>query len=129
MATILELSPIRKMVGAGIAGIAAMSIAAATAQAASVTFVFDYYTVPPHVAPHTPIAGGPFGTLTLTDSVVDPNRVDINITAIPPAAYAGATLEQFYMNFATPFLTNHQFYLVAQSTAATGPRIPRLRQL
>ena len=33
------------------------------------------------------------------------------------------------MNFATPFLTNHQFYLVAQSTAATGPRIPRLRQL
>jgi hypothetical protein len=94
---------------------------AATAQAASVTFVFDYYTVPPHVAPHTPIPGGPFGTLTLTDSVVDPNRVDINLVATPPAAYAGASFEQFYLNFQTPFLTNHQFYLVGQATPATGP--------
>ena len=105
------------IVGACVLAFAAM---ASRAQAASITFVFDYYTVPPHVAPHTPIPGGPFGTLTLTDSAVDPNRVDIHLVATPPAAYAGAQLEQFYMNFVTPFLTNHQFYLVDPTTPATG---------
>jgi hypothetical protein len=91
-----------------------------TASADMVTFTFNYYTIPPHVAPHTPIPGGPFGTLTLTDSVVDPNRVDIDLTIAPLPAYAAAQLEQFYINFQTPFLTNHQFYLVDQSTAPTG---------
>ena len=72
------------------------------AEASSITFVFDYYTVPPHVAPHTPIPGGPFGTLKLTDSSIDPNRVDIELVITPLAAYAGATLEQFYLNFKDP---------------------------
>jgi hypothetical protein len=94
------------------AAVLAMLLPAAPAQADSITFVFDYYTIPPHVAPHTPIPGGPFGTLTLTDSLVDPNRVDINLTITPLAAYATAPLEQFYLNFVTPFLDNHLFRLV-----------------
>ena len=112
MATILELSPIRKMVGAGIAGIAAMSIAAATAQAATYTYTFDYYQVPPANNTDLPISGGPFGTLTISDSFVgkygagtgDPNRVDINLTITPPAAYGAATLEQFYINLSDAVL-------------------------
>jgi hypothetical protein len=105
------------IVGACVLACVAM---AGRAQADSFTFVFDYYTVPPHVDPHTPIAGGPFGTLTVSDSLVDPNRVNIDLVATPPAAYAGATLEQFYMNFVTPFLTNHLFRLVTQDAPATG---------
>jgi hypothetical protein len=101
------------------------------AQADSVTYVFDYYTVPPHVDPHTPVGpGGNYGTLTISTSAVDPNRVDITLTAVPPAAYAGAGLEKFYINFATPFLTNHQFYLVgvgaAPGVASNTPYSPLL---
>jgi hypothetical protein len=107
---------------AGIVTAGAVMLAVATAHATSITFVFDFYTIPPHIAPHMPIAGGPFGTLTLTDSAVDPNRVDVDVTIVPPAAYAGAQLERFYLNFGAPgdFLTYHQFYLVRQDTAATG---------
>jgi hypothetical protein len=113
----------RRKLAVAIVTVAAMTLAAAeAAHANSITFVFDYYMLPPHVAPHTPIPGGPFGTITLTDSAVDPNRVDINLTVAPPPAYAGATLERFYLNFGAPgdFLTNHQFYLVRQDTPATG---------
>lgn len=93
---------------------------AGRAEADSITFLFDYYTLPPHVDPHTPIGTGSYGTLTLSDSAVDPNRVDITLTATPLPAYATGSLEQFYINFATPFLTNHKFYLVPVNAAA-GP--------
>jgi hypothetical protein len=98
---------------------------AGRAEADSVTYVFDHYTVPPHVAPHTPIPGGNYGTLTISTSLVDPNRIDLTLTAIPHPAYAGGTLEKFYVNFATPFLTNHKFYLLPV-TAPAGSISPTL---
>ncbi len=111
----------------------ALAWLAMSSPAQAVTFVFDYYDVNPHTSPFALTGpGGPWGTLVVTNSIVDPNRrVDILLTVTPPAAYAGAQLEQFYMNFdsdpaETPagndpdFLTNHQFYLVKQTAPAGG---------
>ncbi len=121
MAINLKFSPFRKMIGAGIAGIAAMSVAAATAQAASVTFVFDYGDTPPHTAGSPPVPGGQYGTITLTDSLVDPNRIDISLTAVPPAAYNGALFERFLLNFDASLLpANRRAYFVDPATSATG---------
>ena len=113
------------------AALVALSVAVPSrAHAASISWAFDYYTVNPHVAPHPLQGPGSFGTITLTDSTVDPNRVDIALTITPPAEYAGAGLEQFYLNFdfdpdvpASPndpdFRTNHIFQLVDPISSAT----------
>lgn len=117
--------------------LAAVSMAAAfalttRAESATITYVFDYYTVPPHAAPHTPVGpAGPFGALTLSDSLVDPNRVDISLSINPLAPWDVGYLDRFYLNFdsdpddpAVPndadFLTSHLFRLVAPDTPATG---------
>ena len=87
----------------------------AKAVASPVTFVFNCQIV--QTNNDTCVPGGPYGTLTLTDSLVDPNRVNIDLVIAPPANL-GQPLEQFYLNFGDPFLTNHQFFLVGQNTAA-----------
>jgi hypothetical protein len=62
------------------------------AQAASITFIFDY-----HIGA-TGLTGpsGPWGSVTISDSVIDPNRVDIALTLTPPAGFTG--LDLFYLN-------------------------------
>lgn len=117
--------------------LAAVSMAAAVvlttrAESATITYVFDCCTVPPHAAPHTPLGpAGPFGALTLSDSLVDPNRVDISLSINPLAPWHVGFLDRFYLNFdsdpddpAVPddpdFLTDHLFRLVVPDTPATG---------
>lgn len=87
----------------------------ADALASNITFVFNCQILQTNNDECVP--GGPYGTLTLSDSLVDPNRVNIDI-AIAPLANFGQPLEQFYLNFADPYLTNHKFFLVGQNTAA-----------
>ena len=49
----------------------------------AITFTFNC-----QVTPQSPgdscVAGGPFGSVTLLDSLVDPNRVDVFYLATPP---------------------------------------------
>jgi hypothetical protein len=63
-----------------------------TAQAAAITFIFDY-----HIN-GGPLTGpsGPWGSITISDSAVDPNRVDFSLTVTPPSPFDG--LLQFYVN-------------------------------
>ena len=76
--------------------IAAIGVTLSTpAQASSVTFTFNCQSA--NTSPSTCTPGGPFGTLTLADSAVDPNRVDISWNLTPAF---GATLEKVYLNFA-----------------------------
>jgi hypothetical protein len=82
------------------------------AQADSITFVFNCHFA--NTSPATCVPGGPFGTLTLTDSVVDPKRVDVDLVLTP---LFGDALEKVYMNWAPPYLPNHRFYLVPQDAA------------
>jgi PEP-CTERM motif len=69
-----------------------------------------------------PTGGGPFGTVTLTDSVVDPNRVDINVALnsanilAQDSFYTG--LNNFYLNYNGPTPSNTSFVMVLQSDAA-----------
>jgi hypothetical protein len=106
-------STLRTLVGAGVLVCLAM---VTPAQAGSVTFTFN--CVSDNTFPSTCIAGGPFGTLTLTDSLVDPNRVDVDLNLTPPF---GDTLEKFYLNFAGVFPTNHDMFLVPQDAPVGGP--------
>jgi len=92
---------------------AAVIALSSQAQADQVTFVFNC-EITPHVPGTSCVAGGPYGTLTLTDSIIDTNRVDIDLTITPPNTF-GQPLEQFYLNFINDTLTNHKFYLVTQN--------------
>ncbi len=89
------------------------------ASAKSITFNFNCQIKLGNPGPDTCNTAGSFGTLTLSDSAVDPNRVDIKLTALLPAGY-GNTIEKFYLNFEGPFQDNHKFYLVKKTTAAGG---------
>lgn len=95
------------------------------AQADSFKYLFDYVDLPPHTAASPPVPGGPFGTITISDNILHPNRVniDLDIQNIP-APYNGVALEQFYLNFANDSILsgNNAFYLVTQG-AADPPNI------
>jgi len=99
------------MVGSAMA--LAFAMMTADAEADVITFNFNCQMT-------TNTCGAPFGsygTLTLTDSTVDPNRVDINLVAIPPAG-SGNTLNNFYLNIDDPLLSKLFFYLVTQTAPA-----------
>jgi hypothetical protein len=93
-------------------GSVAAGVRPGPAQASTITFLFDCRIT--NTATSTCSPGGPFGTLTLTDSLVDPNRVDIDLALAP---LFGDSLEKVYMNWVPAFLTNHKFYLVPQNAA------------
>jgi len=90
------------IIGACVLACVAMPI---RAQAATVTFVFNMEV--DNLAPFPLINPDSYGTLTLTDSLVDPNRVDITWTFTPAF---GATVERVLLNTDFSFLTNHQSY-------------------
>src|SRR5258708_36939263 len=67
-----------------------------TTHAGAITFTYDCAIV----NATTCTAGGPFGTLTLTDSIVDPNRVDLDLVLKAPNLGAGATgVNNFFLNY------------------------------
>jgi hypothetical protein len=59
--------------------------------------------------------------LTLTDSIVDPTRVDISLVITAPTGPTFDGIDEFFLNFDTltgPSLTGRQFRIVPVSTAA-----------
>jgi hypothetical protein len=95
-----------------------------SALANTLTFQFNCHLAFPQTNPGscaTVLPGAPYGTMTLTDVQLAGGitRIDISLTAIAQPGY-GNTLERFYLNFQSPFLTNHQFYMVPVGTPANG---------
>jgi len=69
-------------------------------------------------------AGGPFGTVTITNGVPnDPNRVGISWNLTPPPQFAGASLERLLLNVTNPILPNHDLRLMA-IPVAPGAQTP-----
>jgi hypothetical protein len=91
------------------------------AQADTVTFNFNC-----QVTPHAPggvcVPGGSFGTVTLTDSIVDPNRVDISAQLTPGF---GQTLERLLLNFTGTLPPQNKLVMVSQMAPAgsQGPTV------
>lgn len=99
----------------------AIALVPSVAGAASITLVFTCQVVS-SLTPDNCIEGGTgpgananFGTLTLTDSVIDPNRVDITWTMTPQW---GTNIERVLLNYNGSVPTNHSLLLVDQAAAA-----------
>lgn len=90
----------------------------APAEAASITFNFDCTIINTNPAQCTP--GGSWGTLTLADSITDPNRVDVNINITPLAGATG--IARFYLNYNNAVTVggsvDRKFDLVSQGAPA-----------
>jgi hypothetical protein len=89
-------------------------MAAGKAEASSITFVFDCAILNTNPATCTP--GSAVGSLTLTDSLVDPNRVDVSVNIFsPPAGVTG--LDNFFLNYNNAVTvggaSNREFKLVS----------------
>jgi hypothetical protein len=101
-----------------------LAMALPVASAHALTFVFTCQVVT-SLTPDQCVEGGsgpgdagPFGTLTLTDSAIDSNRVDIKWTMTPQW---GTDIERVLLNWAGPPafpLTAPDLYVVAQNAAA-----------
>jgi hypothetical protein len=90
---------------------------AAVTQAAQIVFTLDCRVVDAS----TCTSAGPFGTLTLTDSVIDPTRVDLDLVITTPTSATFQGIDEFFLNFDTvtgPSLTGRQFRVVPVSTPA-----------
>jgi hypothetical protein len=86
--------------------------AAGVLEAAPIQFTFDCTIVDAT----TCAPGGPFGTLTLSNSVVDPNRVDVDLVVYP---HAGVTqISRFYMNTNVVVPAFHDWRLLLQTAPA-----------
>jgi len=113
-------NPIVEMMRRGAAPAAvilAMVPLAAPAHAAAITFTYNCTIVDAT----TCTTGGPFGTLTLTDSIVDPNRIDLDLVLNGPNLGAGAAgVNNFFLNYdnSAPFGAGLAFKMVAQSDPA-----------
>jgi hypothetical protein len=101
---------------AALAAISAMAVSY-TAHAASITFTYDRtITSGPTLTP-----GGPFGTLTLTDSVVDPNRVDMDVVLNALNVDASVNgLNNFFVNYSGSFSSATQDFKLVLQTDPTG---------
>ena len=94
---------------------------AGQAQAGQITFDFNCTIV--NATTCTTNSGGSFGTVKLTDSLLDTNRIDIDVTLNGPnikalkPAFTG--LNNFLLNFSGIVPANYAFKLVSQS-APTG---------
>ena len=62
--------------------------------------------------------GGPFGTLTLTDSLIDPNRVDFDLILTSGIPITAAGIDEFWVNYdqSIPSAGN-QLRIVAKNAA------------
>jgi hypothetical protein len=89
------------------------------ASSVSITFAFDC-TIVNVAPPNTCTPGGDWGRLTLTDSLVDTNRVDVDITITPLPGATG--IARFYLNYDNSVTvggaTNRTFGMVAQNAPA-----------
>ena len=76
----------------------------------------------PHQRSHPPAGDRSRRCYAISDSAIDPNRVDIDLTITPLPLTANALLERFYLNFGglRPFPDQPQVLSVRQDTAATG---------
>jgi hypothetical protein len=102
----------RGLLTTGLVALAAIGVLTmpSRAQADTITFTFDCVVALSSCTP-----GSAVGTLTLTDSVVDPNRVDI-VGNFTPAF--GPSLDRLLLNFDGLVPDNHTFSLVAQDAPA-----------
>src|SRR5437868_71525 len=96
----------------------ATGLACVPAQATPITFTYDCR----HTAAAVCGAGGPFGTITLNDSTVDTNRVDVTIVlnqANLLAVDAGIKgLNNFFLNYNGPLANNTVLRMVSQTDPA-----------
>jgi hypothetical protein len=111
-----------KAVRSGIWGAAlfAGALMAAPAHAgAIITFTYDCVVAS---ATSCPTGGGPFGTITLTDSTVDTNRVDISIVLNGPKILAleplFTGLDNFFLNYTGVIPSNTTFKMVLTTDPA-----------
>jgi len=107
------------------AALFAGALASAPAQATPISFTYDCK----HTAAATCGAAGPFGTITLNDSTIDANRVDVTLT-LNQAAIQGVDagikgLNNFFLNYNGPTAANTVLRMVLQTDAAntTSPTI------
>jgi hypothetical protein len=93
----------------------AFAMATPIAHAAVITFTFDCTIV----SASTCNSGGPFGTLTVSDSSMDPTRVDLQLVVTVPTSATFSGISQFFMNYDTatgPDPTGRQFRIVPITT-------------
>jgi len=102
-------------------GLCVLACVAMTSRAQALTLTFDCQIVS-SLTPDNCVLGGTgpganpsFGTLTLTDSVIDPNRVDISWNLTPQW---GTNISRVLLNYNAAFPTNHSILLVDQSAPA-----------
>jgi hypothetical protein len=88
----------------------ALALSTSVTQAAQIVFTFNCIIV--NATTCTPTS--PLGTLTLTDSIVNPNRVDLDLVILPRDGVGG--LKQFYLNH-EPLPPGPRFRLVSQNAA------------
>jgi hypothetical protein len=100
-------------------------VAGGKAEASSITFIFDCTIL--NTTPATCTPGGPFGSLTLTDSTVDANRVDVNVSLFSPTPAGATDIDKFFLNFNNALTIggpgNLTFGMVSQ-TALAGNHTP-----
>jgi hypothetical protein len=88
----------RKVASLSVSGAFALAmVVGGKAEASSITFVFDCTIL--NTSPATCTPGGPFGSLTLTDSIVDPNRVDVNVSFFSPTPAGATDMDKFFLNY------------------------------
>jgi hypothetical protein len=87
----------------------------------AIVFTFDCQVTPTSPGASC-VPGGPFGALSLTDSVVDPTRVDV-AWALNPAF--GTAIERVLLNYRGPLPDNRILRLVDQAALPTsqGPTL------
>jgi len=100
----------KKAIGLLMIGIAILGIVVMPSRAQALVFTFNCDI--PHPPSNRCNAGGPFGTVTLTNSSTHPGLVDINWDLNPPF---GITLERLFLNFQDPFVPSRDFYLVSRA--------------
>jgi hypothetical protein len=105
-----------------VVGVVAIAALPTLAQAASITLTFTCQVLSSTTTPDVCVEGGSgpgananFGTLTLTDSAIDTNRVDITWAMTPQW---GTNIERVLLNYNGTVPANHTLYLVDQAAAA-----------
>lgn len=116
----------RKVASLSVSGAFALAmVVGGKAEASSITFVFDCTIL--NTSPATCTPGGPFGSLTLTDSIVDPNRVDVNVSLFSPTPAGATDMDKFFLNFNNAVAiggAGHLTFGMVSQAALTGDHTP-----